>query len=42
MQDNTNTHELAAYVRPQIFLLLDDRFTSSKYHLLGLISAVMP
>ena len=42
MQDNTNTHELAAYVRPQILLLLDDRFTSSKYHLLGLISAVMP
>lgn len=42
MQDNTNTHELAAYVKPQILLLLDDRFTSSKYHLLGLISAVMP
>ena len=42
MQDNTITHERAAYVRPHIFLFLDDRFTSSKYRLLGFISAVMP
>ena len=31
LHDNTTPHELAAYVRPQILLLLDDRFTSSTW-----------